>query len=1052
MKPDSINKIDQLLEELENTGEEQFPERLPNFLNSICDAVNLPHDALFNPTNGPQQKKFIAICLLRLLCRNENAIWQDMDLRINTFNLFDNQIYSIYHNLNITENDQNHEKLEKLLGTERTVLENFSDVTDSIVSLDMLSSIRQNFMSKLNFQQNKLFLEQFVTPPSLINTERINLVFETVQAYNESSMEDLVISYHNLENVFNPFLRDAEKNRSIFTERCIVAPVKKIYDYIQDDFKNNDVIKSTTIAISPLDRKYPLHVIGKQVDLKYRIENQGPGYALDVQIECEMDEGLAQCNPVSLGSLGQHQSSEIILQTTVEDEIKGNSIAMGQISWRNYNKERVSDEFVFELIPQRTDLNWKDLESKQPYSLEAINEAEDLVGRTKLMGQLNARLSANRIESSIIHGQKRVGKTSIAEVIQANFMEFANYSVIFVPINGLDTTTPDRFVADLGKTIVNRVSDASASFRHIEKPQFESALAPLGDYFRDAKIISPELNHKFIIILDEFDEIPPDMVQVGSNVGQTFFNNIRAISSTGHVGFVLVGGENMQIIRESTDQLNKMSSFRVDYFDKEQYWSDFQDLVRKPMKNTIEFSDEAINTLYEITEGHPFYTKAICREIYTTACESRSAYISEDNVEKAVQVTIESLDLNAVSHFWIDGISKRYAPAQRDEIQTERRKFLITFAQIKRRKISVNKQDLRDSELLRNVDVDKIIEQYITRGFLIEEADHYRWKPKFFERWLIERGFSMLTGEFLDEEAIIRLKEEEEEAYVSPKEIVNLCGNWGLYRGSKITSDNVRAWLEQFEYNIEQRLMFNLLKHVRFYNEEMIREKISGLHKKIQQSVVARGGISPGDRRERRKDILLSSFGSPAQSGSSYARIYTTENNIFSRNEVHCDHIPKALQTNSEIKAIVFVDDIIGSGDSAVESLNRLNTMCGELIHDKQITVFISAICGLHLGKERLENAIKKVPFNAEVIVSDLLTEADQCFSDQSEVFSSPSERDRAKRIALEYGKKLKERPFGYKNSQLLVAFRDNCPNNTLPILWKESTGKVKWTPLFKRS
>ena len=749
MKPDSINKIDQLLEELENTGEEQFPERLPNFLNSICDAVNLPHDALFNPTNGPQQKKFIAICLLRLLCRNENAIWQDMDLRINTFNLFDNQIYSIYHNLNITENDQNHEKLEKLLGTERTVLENFSDVTDSIVSLDMLSSIRQNFMSKLNFQQNKLFLEQFVTPPSLINTERINLVFETVQAYNESSMEDLVISYHNLENVFNPFLRDAEKNRSIFTERCIVAPVKKIYDYIQDDFKNNDVIKSTTIAISPLDRKYPLHVIGKQVDLKYRIENQGPGYALDVQIECEMDEGLAQCNPVSLGSLGQHQSSEIILQTTVEDEIKGNSIAMGQISWRNYNKERVSDEFVFELIPQRTDLNWKDLESKQPYSLEAINEAEDLVGRTKLMGQLNARLSANRIESSIIHGQKRVGKTSIAEVIQANFMEFANYSVIFVPINGLDTTTPDRFVADLGKTIVNRVSDASASFRHIEKPQFESALAPLGDYFRDAKIISPELNHKFIIILDEFDEIPPDMVQVGSNVGQTFFNNIRAISSTGHVGFVLVGGENMQIIRESTDQLNKMSSFRVDYFDKEQYWSDFQDLVRKPMKNTIEFSDEAINTLYEITEGHPFYTKAICREIYTTACESRSAYISEDNVEKAVQVTIESLDLNAVSHFWIDGISKRYAPAQRDEIQTERRKFLITFAQIKRRKISVNKQDLRDSELLRNVDVDKIIEQYITRGFLIEEADHYRWKPKFFERWLIERGFSMLTGEFL---------------------------------------------------------------------------------------------------------------------------------------------------------------------------------------------------------------------------------------------------------------------------------------------------------------
>ena len=92
----------------------------------------------------------------------------------------------------------------------------------------------------------------------------------------------------------------------------------------------------------------------------------------------------------------------------------------------------------------------------------------------------------------------------------------------------------------------------------------------------------------FIIILDEFDEIHPDMVQINSSIGRTFFNNIRAMSSTGYVGFILVGGENMQIIRESTDQLNKMSVFQVDYFDKGQYWPDFQDLVRRPVEDTIE--------------------------------------------------------------------------------------------------------------------------------------------------------------------------------------------------------------------------------------------------------------------------------------------------------------------------------------------------------------------------------------------------------------------------------------------------------------------------------
>ena len=912
-------------------------------------------------------------------------------------------------------------------------------------------------MSKLNFQQNKLFLEQFVAPSSLINTERINQIFETAQAYNGSSMEDLFVSYQNMKDVFDPFFRDAEKDRSIFTERCIVAPVKKIYDYIRDDFENNDAIRATTVAISPLDRKYPLHVIGKKVELKFQVENQGPGYALDVQIECiDVDKGLKLCIPiVNLGILAPRQSSDIVFEIAIEDKIQGILGIIGQISWRNFDNSRQSSDFDFELPPQRTDLNWKDLESKQPYSLEAVNEAEDLVGRTRLMGQLNARLSANRIESSIIHGQKRVGKTSIAEVVQANFMKLTNYSVIFVPINGLDTTTPDRFVADLGKTIVDEVSDTFASFRHIETPQFESALAPLRDYFRDAKTISPD--HKFIIILDEFDEIHPGMVQIDSGVGQTFFNNIRAISSTGHVGFALVGGENMQIIRESTDQLNRMTSFRVDYFNKEQYWSDFQDLVRQPTKNTIEFNDEAINALYEMTEGHPFYTKAICSEIYTTACEERSAHISEDNVEKAVQMTIESLDLNAVSHFWIDGISKRHLPARRDEIQTQCRKFLIAFAQIKRRKTSVNREDLQKSEILRTVDVDQIIDNYRNRGFLIEENIHeeniyYRWKPKFFERWLIESGFSMLTGEFLDEEAITHLREEEEKAYVTDTDILDLCSQWGLYRGSEITPIHVRAWIEQFEYKTEQRLMFNLLKHVRFYDQPQIRERFHGLHRMVQEDVAKRGGISTWDGRTRRNDILLSSFGSLAQSGSSYTRIYAHENKITVHNVANFDNIPEVLQKNNHIKAIVFVDDIIASGESAVGALDKLNNMCGELIRDKQVRVFISAICGLHIGIEKLENAIKNVLFDAEIIVSDFLIQTDQCFSDQSEVFSSSSERDRDKQIALEYGKKLKQRPLGYKDSQLLVAFHDNCPNNTLPILWKELTGKVKWTPLFKRN
>ena len=78
----------------------------------------------------------------------------------------------------------------------------------------------------------------------------------------------------------------------------------------------------------------------------------------------------------------------------------------------------------------------------------------------------------------------------------------------------------------------------------------------------------------------------------------------------------------------------------------------------------------------------------------------------------------------------------------------------------------------------------------------------------------------------------------------------------------------------------------------RFYKEAQIREKIRDLHRRVQQNVAERGGIHSADRRVRRSDILLSSFGPPSKSESSYARIYAAENRISVNNVVQFDYIP----------------------------------------------------------------------------------------------------------------------------------------------------------------
>lgn len=1062
MNPHDIHMIEQSLHELENTDETQLSQSLVKFFMRVCNAVDLPYtahenrdprdgcDVLFRRKNSLRKKNFIAVCLLRLLCRNEEIIWNHREFRIKTFRLFDDQISSKYKRFKISQDEPNDKKLGKLLESEKTVLANFQAVTDSVLSLGAIPSLRQKFMSTLSSDFNMLFLEQFVTPSSLINSERINQILATAQAYLESAMEDRIDIFEDLKHVFDPFLHDVGKHPSIFTKHCIVAPLEKIYNYVQEDFKSNDANKSTTIEIIPLDRKYPFHEKNRDFDLKFQVVNSGPGYAFDIHITCEEIKGLAPCNPVNLGTLRPKQSPVVVFPTTTKTETEVSPIVVVTVSWWNFNRsDKKTTEFIYELQPQRDDLNWNKLKLRQPYSLEPIERSDDMVGRDTLINQLQRRLLAPDIESSIICGQKRVGKTSIAKFIETDIGNRENYTVILISIGGLDKTTSERFVSTLGDTIVDEVSYKCDILADMET-EFESSLSPLRKYFRDARKRLPY--HRFVIILDEFDEIPLDMVRYSSTVGDTFFHNIRDISSLGNVGFILVGGENMRIIQQSTDRLNRMEVLQVDYFDKEGYWEDFRELVKRPVRrDLIEFNDEAIDTLYETTEGNPFYTKIICRKIYTQACEDRNAYISEDNIEQAISAAARELDLNHFNHLWKDGIFVD-DPAKKDQIETQRRKFLIAFAQIERKKQSVNKYDFQDSELLKNeVAVEQIIENYKNRGVLIEDSDSYRWKPKIFQNWLRGIGYTTMTTSFLDEAAITASEKEEQEAYVEAGEISELRSQFGLYKGSEITSDDIRGWLNQFENNIEKRLMFRLLQRVKFYNELQIREKVRGLHRIVQQDIARRGIPRPASGR--RTDILLSSFGAPSKSGASYARLYAHGNRIAYASEVSFADIPHALNNNDQIKAMVFVDDIIGSGTSAVQNLDELNEKCGELLRAKQVKVFIAAICGLHTGIKKLEYAIEKVPFDAEVIVSDSLTESDQCFSNESEIFPSPQDREKAEGIALKNGKKLENKiPLGFQNSQLLVVFYDNCPNNTLPILWKKPTSKIEWTPLFIRT
>jgi hypothetical protein len=148
----------------------------------------------------------------------------------------------------------------------------------------------------------------------------------------------------------------------------------------------------------------------------------------------------------------------------------------------------------------------------------------------------------------------------------------------------------------------------------------------------------------------------------------------------------------------------------------------------------------------------------------------------------------------------------------------------------------------------------------------------------------------------------------------------------------------------------------------------------------------------------------------------------------------------------SLIKRLVLVDDIIGSGTTYKNYLEHLTITCPELVAGKDIYVISFVL--LPKGKNYLDsigvhtffcNSLEKA-FENTLIFSDRKTALE--VRKKIEVYEegvSPVVNNKKKAVR------------GYKQTEGLVAFFHNTPNNTLASFWAPSTEEYPWAPLFPR-
>ena len=802
--------------------------------------------------------------------------------------IIENTFDDLYKKFKISKKEQTYLKIEKLVKIVNYCYEKLSCLTILSPKIETISGTRRSILKSLSDNT----LESFLSPYDFIRIKAsIDSILEQVIKLSDTTDFTFQRKLKELSDLIQEEKLYCQQYKTFLTDKYYEPFLTKVEAATIDIASKSkehfvcDIYSSRGNNVQ-LEKRLPLHLAGSIFKVYIPLINRGPGTAEKVFARCDIDseKALLGNEIVELGSI---PPGDFIISIAVEILEECNELfILVSVSWKIIGStEDMEYEFWVTIGAQRKDVDWDHLSSLNPYSLE-IATGDNFHGREDLVSRLISRTKHGRMASSYITGQRRVGKSSLAKAVEDRLAkENPNCSVMYIECGDFKSPMSYSTVDTLRENIDLFLSGHLPQGLDINtsKPQTGS-LTSLTPTLSHLEKTHPEKS--FLIIIDEFDEINPDLYRY-SDKAEAFFLNLRSLSGKGNLGFIFVGAEKMAYVMSSQgEKLNKFSKESLDKFSKENEWGDFEKLVNGNIDEYVRWHESAILSVFNITNGHPFFAKQVCAKVFENIIKSKDAEVTNEEVDLAVKQLISELDTNPFQHFWRDGIVD---PEEVEITSYKRCQVLAALARTIRSgeetstenvQKNIHSPKLPSSELL------PFLSDFCRRNILNEKDNNYFFSIPLFEKWLVNDGFSKLVAEQLDDDLYKQRHSIEDSSFVTNDDINELVSNWADYRGEQTTPHAVRTWISQVSSNVQQRCLFKLLERIRFFSMLEIRGGMKSLHDRLKSKLPI---IVTKSRAQRRKDIWVTYIDGAGKSGNQYASIYAAENAISTQciKEIH---------------------------------------------------------------------------------------------------------------------------------------------------------------------
>jgi len=803
------------------------------------------------------------------------------------------------------------------------------------------------------------------------------------------------------------------------------------------------------LTINTDKQHYPLSLPDRDCPVEIVINNTGNTEARDMKLlvmpSQDYDDTEVQENEPKFETLTPNKEIRHVVN------IKLNSPIMALhldyiLSWKDSSSmEERSQSGTLKLLSQRK-VNWS--EAQNPYSLKSIKDPERLKGRSDVLDVL--RRSRLSMDSFYITGQRRTGKSSVAQVYYKELNEVEKHAAIYLPWGDLGSTDLAPICYGVCYEFARKMNERTNENK-LKCPEISKFKDNENFVFRTffKELHSQYANWKLFIIIDDFDELPATLHQ--TEKGDQFFTLLRAFLDLDYLALYLVGSEKLpEILKRHGERLNLTQRCEIDYIKDT---NEINKIITDPAVGILEFQEAAVDEILRLSSGNPYYATLICSRLFNVMAQNQDYYVSKRDVEHSTQIMLDEDSLSTYQHFWKDGV---FLPGKLgDSQQYHNAKVLISLARAE----TAEEKPVKKGDLIEREDLDPInkddaeyaISGLIDRKVIIEKEEGYSIRVPLFARWISKNGASAVERSFAEaglDEVPLKITK------LSTNDIIEISQDL-VFKDKEVNEILIANWLSQFGNKTNQMIAYKLLKRLReggYFNESTKLKAFKELHKEIIVNEANIGDFAPRTEKRSVMNMIISYLDQTGKSGHACEYAYRRINNIHSRCAMSPEKIPNHIKKAKHKTPIIFTDDIVGTGGTIAKGFKLFSeNMKNEGLDVTDYNVYLATITATKTGIDFVNNETEG---DIKILAWKVIDEKLKAFDTNAGIFKDNDERQSAKEMVKEIGKELeKGHPLGRNDGQLLIAFQHGCPNNTLPIFYKSGRtyrGK-EWRPIFPR-